>query len=249
MSSAAATADPAGSDGTVPVAHEDKAAFGFLIVAGKLNIPTLLGSVPWLTWSRLRPIHVNGMLFGWLLAADMGLCFYMIPRLCGVKLWSEKLGMATLYLWVCIILGAVVTLAMGMTQGMEYAELAFGLDVLVVVAWIMFGLNIIMTVATRKYEQMYVSIWYTTGAILWTAVVYGRRVVREGARGPVGRRQALSGREAPARRRLHRRRREPGHGRRRDQRCPRPFGSGRGRHPGIGDRPGPRGGRRDDPRR
>ena len=38
---------------------------------------------------------MNGMLFGWLLAADMGLAFYIVPRLCGVKLWSEKLGVAT----------------------------------------------------------------------------------------------------------------------------------------------------------
>ncbi len=143
-----------------------------LIVAGKLNMPTLLGNVSWLTWGRLRPIHVNGMLFGWLLAADMGLCFYMIPRLCGVKLWSEKLGLATLGLWVAIVLGAVVTLAMGMTQGLEYAELPFVLDCGVVVAWIMFAVNIIATVATRKYQQMYVSIWYIVGSILWTAVVY-----------------------------------------------------------------------------
>jgi len=39
--------------------HEDRSAFG-----------------------RLRPIHANGMLFGWLLAADMGLCYYLVPRLC-----------------------------------------------------------------------------------------------------------------------------------------------------------------------
>ena len=97
--------------GAGPAAHEDRAAFSFLFVAGvffvisglvalivaaKLQIPTLLGNISWLTYGRLRPIHTNGMLFGWLLAADMGLCFYLVPRLCGVKLWSEKLGLATL---------------------------------------------------------------------------------------------------------------------------------------------------------
>ena len=57
------------------------------------------------------PLHVNGMLFGWLLAADMGLTFYIVPRLCGVQLWSEKLGVATAALWNVIILGAVVRAA------------------------------------------------------------------------------------------------------------------------------------------
>jgi cytochrome c oxidase cbb3-type subunit 1 len=185
MSSVAAAARP--GNAAPGIEHEDKAAFGFilvaslffvvsglvaLIVAGKMNMPTLLGNISWLQWGRLRPIHTNGMLFGWLLAADMGLCFYMIPRLCGVKLWSEKLGMATLWLWVVIVLGAVVTLAAGMTQGLEYAELPFVLDILVVVAWLMFTANIVMTVVTRKYQQMYVTIWYVVASLLWTAVVY-----------------------------------------------------------------------------
>lgn len=172
-----------------PVAddHEDRSSFAFvaiaslffvvsglfaLIIAGKLQLPTLMGSVSWLTYGRMRPVHVNGMLFGWLLAADMGLCFYLIPRLCGVKLWSEKLGMATMWVWIVIVLGAVVTLLGGSNQGLEYAELPFWLDVLVTLCWVAFGLNIFMTVFTRKYQQMYVSIWYIMGAILWTAFVY-----------------------------------------------------------------------------
>jgi cytochrome c oxidase cbb3-type subunit I len=40
------------------------------------------------------------------------------------------------------------------------------------VAWIMFGVNIFATIAARKYVQMYVSLWYIMGTILWTAFVY-----------------------------------------------------------------------------
>jgi cytochrome c oxidase cbb3-type subunit 1 len=167
--------------------HEDRSAFGFLmiasafflvsglvalIIAAKLHFPSLLGSVAWLTYGRMRPVHTNGMLFGWLLAADMGLCLYLVPRLCGTKLWSEKLGLWTMWLWVFIILGAVVTLSAGMNQGLEYAELPLWLDALVVVAWVMFAVNVFGTVATRKYQQMYVSLWYIMAAILWTAFVY-----------------------------------------------------------------------------
>ena len=97
------------------------------------------------------------MLFGWLLACDMGLAYYIVPRLCGVKLWSEKLGVATAVLWNIIILGAVVSLLAGYNQGFEYAELPMPLDILVVIAWVMYGVNIFGTIATRKYQQMYVS--------------------------------------------------------------------------------------------
>ncbi|QQS47801.1 MAG: cbb3-type cytochrome c oxidase subunit I [Acidobacteriota bacterium] len=143
-----------------------------LLIAAKFVWPQLLGTIPYFSYGRLRPLHVNGMLFGWLLACDMGLIYYLAPRLCGVKLWSEKLGVATAVLWNLIILSAVVTLLLGINQGFEYAELALPLDVLVVVAWVMFGINIFATVATRKYLQMYVSLWYVMGAILWTAFVY-----------------------------------------------------------------------------
>jgi cytochrome c oxidase cbb3-type subunit I len=143
-----------------------------IVLAAKFVWPQLLGTIAPLTYGRLRPLHVNGMLFGWLLAADMGLAYYIVPRLCGVKLWSEKLGVATAVLWNVIVLGAVVMLLAGMNQGWEYAELPMSLDVLVVVAWIMFGVNIFGTVAVRKYEQMYVTTWYTLGCILWTAFVY-----------------------------------------------------------------------------
>src|SRR5579862_2453268 len=65
--------------------HEDTTAKWFLVsaisyffivgiialtIAAKFCWPELLGTVPYLSYGRLRPLHVNGMLFGWLLAAD-----------------------------------------------------------------------------------------------------------------------------------------------------------------------------------
>ena len=167
--------------------HEDKSARWFLYtailfflvtitigltMAIKFVAPEFLGGIASLGFGRLRPMHTNGVLFGWLLAADMGLCFYLVPRLAGVKLFSEKLGMATLGLWVVIILGAVVTFAMGDNQGKEYLELNMVLDILVTIAWVMFAINIFATIAKRKYENMYASLWYIMGTIFWTAILW-----------------------------------------------------------------------------
>jgi cytochrome c oxidase cbb3-type subunit I len=180
-------ASTGGAVASGPVVHTDTTAKWFLVssvayffivgiialmIAAKFVWPEFFGTVQYFTYGRLRPLHVNGMLFGWLLAADIGLACYFIPRLCGVKLFSEKLGVATAILWNIIVLGAVVNLLLGINQGLEYAELPLWEDVLVVAAWIMFGVNIFGTIAKRKYDQMYVSIWYTMGCILWTAFVY-----------------------------------------------------------------------------
>ena len=171
-----------------PSVHTDTTAKWFLIsaisyffivgiialtIAAKFCWPELLGTVPYLSYGRLRPLHVNGMLFGWLLAADMGLAYYIVPRLCGVKLWSEKLGVATAALWNVIILGAVVALMGGYNQGLEYAELPLPLDVLVVIAWVMFGINIF---AHHRHAQIPADVRLASGTswarILWTAFVY-----------------------------------------------------------------------------
>ncbi len=169
------------------VEHEDKSARWFiytsivfflvtitvgLIMAIKFIFPEFLGGMGPLSFGRIRPIHTNGVLFGWLLAANMGLTFYVVPRLTGVKLFSEKLGMATLYIWIVVILGAVVTLAIGDTQAREYLELNMVLDILVTIAWVMYAINIFATIAKRKYDQMYVSLWYLMGTLFWTAILW-----------------------------------------------------------------------------
>lgn len=143
-----------------------------LIMAIKFVYPEFFGGISWLSFGRIRGIHTNGVLFGWLLAANMGLAYYVVPRLTGVKLFSEKLGLATLGLWVVIILGAVVTLAAGDTQAKEYLELNTVLDILVTIAWVLFAVNIFATIAKRKHEQMYVSLWYLMGTIFWTAILW-----------------------------------------------------------------------------
>ena len=122
------------SDASSPRLADQPSAAGFLIssivffsittfvgllVAMKFLIPDFMADAAWLTFGRLRPLHVNGVLFGWLLAADIGLVLWVVPRLCGNKLWSEKLGIANLVLFDLVILGAVFTTMSGNTQGLE----------------------------------------------------------------------------------------------------------------------------------
>ena len=58
---------------------------------------------------------------------------YIVPKLCGVKLHSELLGNIAMVMWNLLGLGAVVTLLNGFTQGREYAELIWPLDVWLVI--------------------------------------------------------------------------------------------------------------------
>lgn len=142
------------------------------IVAAKFIFPYFLKGIPYLSFGRLRPIHTNGVLFGWLSMAYVGAIFYIVPKLLGTSLWSELLGNLTCLIWNILLVLAVVTLACGMNQGVEYAELIWPLDLVVVLAFILVNINVWMTFKKRTYGSLYVSLWYILASLLWTPLVY-----------------------------------------------------------------------------
>lgn len=144
-----------------------------LLAAIEMVAPDLWGDVPWLLFGRLRPIHTNLMLFGWVPAALLGGVFYIVPRVLGTTLWSERLGNISMWAFNGVLVAGVITLSMGMTQGREYAELIRPLDFLVLAWLLMLSANMLMTIKQRKENILYVSVWYATGAVIWTFFVYG----------------------------------------------------------------------------
>src|SRR5215510_3908329 len=53
------------------------------LISTKFTYPEFLGDTPWLTFGRLRPIHVNGVIWGAFSTIFIGLCYYVVPRLTG----------------------------------------------------------------------------------------------------------------------------------------------------------------------
>ncbi len=142
------------------------------IVAFKFVYPDWLAPYSWLTFGRLRPIHTNGVLFGWLSMAYVGAMFYMIPRLLKTDLWSEKLGNFTCLLWNATLVLAVISLSRGLTQGVEYAELIWPIDLLIAFLFILININLWKTFITRRAEHLYISLWYMYASLLWTPLVF-----------------------------------------------------------------------------
>jgi cytochrome c oxidase cbb3-type subunit 1 len=132
----------------------------------ELNIP------PFLTYGRLRAVHVNGLAFGFAVAEIFALSYYMVQRLTRRPLLFPKLAMAQLYIFNVAIVVAAVTLLLGFTQSKEYAELEWPLDLGVVILWVMFAINVFGTIIKRKEEQMYISLWYLIATVIAVAVLY-----------------------------------------------------------------------------
>lgn len=129
-------------------------------------------------FGRIRPVHVSHVLVLWLLSANMGLFYFLIPRLCGVSLWSPKIAYwSAAFWWPATILGSY-SLIWGTNFGWEYAELPMWLGwipikFLMIVGWVLFAITLFMTIANRIYEKMYVSLWYAMGSLLWATFTFG----------------------------------------------------------------------------
>ena len=143
-----------------------------MIAAGYLIAPDFMANISWLLFSRLRPIHVNLVLFGFVTPGLLSCAFYLFPRLLRTELYSERLGVVTAILWNIAVAIGMVSLSAGHTQGREYAELIWPVDLLIVIAFLLILFNLIMTVRRRKEPVLFVSIWYIFAAVVLTSATY-----------------------------------------------------------------------------
>ncbi len=143
-----------------------------LLGATELIAPDLAENIGWLVFGRIRPIHVNLVLFGFVTPGLLAAAFYYVPRLLRTELYSEKLGVITVWAWNFTMVFVVVSLALGYTQGREYAEMIWPIDMLIVGAFSLVFVNLMMTVARRKEPILYVSVWYVCAGIVLTAVTF-----------------------------------------------------------------------------
>ena len=142
------------------------------ILATKFFLPDFLGGESALTFGVLRPAHTNGVLFGFVSSGLIGAMFYIIPRLCGIPLYRPRLAILAAILWNGAILGGIIWILMGGSQGREYAELPWAIDVAVMVTLLLIGYIVFGTVLRRKEKKLYVSLWYYMGTFLWFPIVY-----------------------------------------------------------------------------
>jgi cbb3-type cytochrome c oxidase subunit I len=149
-----------------------------LLAASEYYWPDLVHNVPQLQFGRIRPTHVNVVAFGFISMANIGAIFYVIPELCRTKLYSERWGNILMLAWNSVIVGGILCLTNGITEGREYAELPWFLDIAIMAALLLYIVLVWGTVLNRKEKQLYVSVWYIAGTTLWFPVVYliGNRV-------------------------------------------------------------------------
>lgn len=127
---------------------------------------------PYLTFGRLRPLHTNAVIFAFVGNMLFAGVYHSTQRLLKARLWSDKISWFHFWGWQAIIVAAAVTFPLGLTQGKEYAELIWPIDIAIAVVWVAFAINFFGTLATRNEKQLYVAIWFYIATIVTVAVLH-----------------------------------------------------------------------------
>ncbi len=143
-----------------------------LTAAFELIFPNMSGSISWLSFGRIRPLHTNAVIFAFVGNGIFTAVYYSMPRLLKTPMYSKLFGNIHFWGWQIIILAAAITLPLGFTSSKEYAELEWPIDIAVVLIWVVFGVNMIGTILKRRVKHIYVAIWFYIATWVTVAVLY-----------------------------------------------------------------------------
>ncbi|TVQ42957.1 MAG: cytochrome-c oxidase, cbb3-type subunit I [Saprospirales bacterium] len=149
-----------------------------LLAALQLVFPAMNFNMAETSYGRVRPLHTNAAIFAFVGNGIFMGVYYSLQRLCKARMWSDGLSKFHFWGWQTIIVAAAVTLLAGFTQGKEYAELEWPIDIAIAVVWVVFGINMMMTIIKRRESHLYVAIWFYIATWVTVAMLH---IVNSGA--------------------------------------------------------------------
>jgi cytochrome c oxidase cbb3-type subunit I len=143
-----------------------------VLIAAQLYWPSLNFDIAWLSYGRLRPLHTNAVIFAFGGSALMATSLWVVQRTCHVRLISDKLAAFVFWGWQAVIVAAAITLPLGYSQGKEYAELEWPIDILITLVWVGYGVLFFGTIVKRRVSHIYVANWFYGAFIIAVALLH-----------------------------------------------------------------------------
>lgn len=143
-----------------------------LLAAWKMTHPGLLDSLGFLTFGRIRPAHLNAVIYGWASSAGIGTGLWLMARLCRVPLMHSKLLVSSAVFWNLGVLVGVLGILAGDSRSIEWLEFPGYATPILFVAYACIGIWAVIMFRYRKPGHVYVSQWYLLAAFLWFPWMY-----------------------------------------------------------------------------
>lgn len=143
-----------------------------VIASLKLHLPDWLNGRAELTFGRMRTLHLNMVIYGWLSQAGLACVFWIIPRIFHTPLRRPRLVYLGLILWNLAIAGGALAIATGWTDGEEWLEIPWQFDIVLAAAGVFYAIPLVLTTRAREVHHIYVSGWYFLAALLWFPALF-----------------------------------------------------------------------------
>src|SRR5437773_1287768 len=141
-------------------------------VSFRLHSPDWFSDVSFLTWGRLRPVHMNVMIYGWASMVAMGTAIWLMARLCRTTLRHPLLIVTGIWFWNIGVLIGVIGILMGYSTGYDWLEFLPYAALVLFVAYTMIISWAVLMFRFRRGEQIYITQWDLLGAFLGFPVLY-----------------------------------------------------------------------------
>lgn len=115
---------------------------------------------PFLSFEKVRPLHVSSVVF-WIILGAMGAVLTYLQQHTGKKIASTKLLKAQFFLFVITVLVILISYFAGIFGGREYWEFHPLLSLPIAIGWILFLINFLRSLGGLKNQPVYVWMWLT----------------------------------------------------------------------------------------
>ena len=143
-----------------------------LFIALQLAFPALNLNMEWTTFGRIRPLHTSAVIFAFGGNALIATSFYVVQRTCRARLAFPGLARFVFWGYQLFIVLAATGYLLGISQGKEYAEPEWYVDLWLTVVWVAYLVVFVATLARRAEPHIYVANWFYLSFILTVALLH-----------------------------------------------------------------------------
>ena len=143
-----------------------------LYIALQLAFPVLNLGLEYTTFGRLRPLHTSAVIFAFGGTALISTSFYIVQRTCRARLAFPALARFVFWGYQLFIVLAATGYVMGITQGKEYAEPEWYVDLWLTLVWVAYLVVFVGTIVKRTEPHIYVANWFFLSFILTVAMLH-----------------------------------------------------------------------------
>jgi len=144
-----------------------------VLLAAQLAFPIMNLGFEFTAFGRLRPVHTSAAVFAFGGSALFATSFYVVQRTCRARLFGgETLANFIFWGYQFFIVMAALSYVLGFSQGQEYAEPEWHLDLFLTVVWVAYAIVFVGTLLKRQEPHIYVANWFYLAFILTIAVLH-----------------------------------------------------------------------------